>query len=352
MTKHGGDIYGYDKKLIDFSSNISPLGLQPELKKAIENNIPNVIKYPDPDCRALRGAIAKRENLPPSQVICGSGAADIIFQSALAEKPKRALLAAPCFGEYEQALKVTGAETVFYIMKKENGWRLTDDYLGFITPETDVLFLCNPNNPTGITINDKLLDMILLRAYKSGVRVILDECFCDFLDDPKKHSKSCYLSKYPNMMILKSFTKMYALPGLRIGYGLCSDSCFIKRLESVRQPWSVSGPAQAAGTAAAGMECIPEATRKFIRKERDFLCSALKSLNIEYIKPEANYIFFHSRKGLKEALIGYGFLIRDCSNYTGLEAGYYRIAVRKHDENAAFAEALKKLWRDTLWQKQ
>lgn len=350
MVEHGGNVYGYNKKLIDFSSNISPLGLQPELKKAIEESIPDVVRYPDPDCRALREAVAKRENVLPSQVICGSGAADIIFQSVLAERPKRALLAAPCFSEYEQALKAFGTDIVFYQMKEENGWRLLDDYLDYIVPETGMLFLCNPNNPTGITINDNLLDMILERAYKSGVRVVLDECFCDFLDCPEKHSKYRYLSKYPNMMILKSFTKMYSLPGLRIGYGLCSDSGFIKRIESVRQPWSVSGPAQAAGIAAAGMAGIPAKTRAAVSKERDFLCRALRSLNIKYTKPEANYVFFHSRCGLKEWLLTYGFLIRDCSNYTGLDTGYYRIAVRKHDENAVFVRALKKIWRDEPWQ--
>lgn len=350
MVEHGGNIYGYDKKLIDFSSNISPLGLQPELKKAIEESIPNVVKYPDPDCRALREAVAKRENVLPSQVICGSGAADIIFQSVLAERPKRALLAAPCFSEYEQALKAAGTDIVFYQMKEENGWRLLDDYLNYIVPDTGMLFLCNPNNPTGITINDNLLDMILARAYKSGVRVVLDECFCNFLDCPEKHSKYRYLTKYPNMMILKSFTKMYAMPGLRIGYGLCSDSCFIKRIESERQPWSVSSIAQAVGIAAAGMVGIPAQTRMTIRKERDFLCGAFKLLNIKYTKPEANYIFFHAEPGLKEALLTYGFLIRDCSNYTGLYAGYYRIAVRRHDENAALVKALKEIRRDAPWQ--
>ena len=211
---------------------------------------------------------------------------------------------------------------------------MTEEILQAITPEMDLLILCNPNNPTGQVVERPLLLKILKRCKEAGVNLLLDECFVDFLDHPDQATMTGFLKEYPNLLIVKAFTKIFCMPGLRLGYGLCSDLGLLEEMDRFLQPWNVSVPAQIAGVAAMkNQKEYLEETRMFLKEEREKLRRQMEELGDRVIGSRANYLFFASEKGLYEKALEAGFLIRNCGNYRGLGEGYYRIAVRTKEEN-------------------
>lgn len=335
---HGGDIYSYNSDILDFSSNINPLGLTEGIINGIKESVTDIIHYPDVECRRLRRSIADYENTDINNIICGNGAAEIIFNIAQALKPKRVVFTAPTFMEYENAADTVSAEKNYYYLKEENNFDIKEDILDYIDSTINMLFICNPNNPTGRLIPFDLMIKILNKAAENNVFVLIDECFMDFVENG--YSLNKVINKYDNIMILKAFTKMYAMPGLRLGYGICSNEDIIEKIHRARQPWSISVLAEAGGLAALKERELPQKTRDYIRLEKNYIMSELKRLNIKYVNSEANYILIKAEKNLHKKLIEHNILIRDCSNYVGLEEGYYRIAVKKHSENKRLLKVL------------
>lgn len=336
---HGGDIYR-NAECIDFSANINPLGTPEMVKKAMRDSLNQVHTYPDISCEKLREELGQFHKVKPEHVICGNGAADIIYRYVYALKPKSALVLAPCFAEYEQALQVVGAEVEHYSLDS-NTFCLREDFLDVLTKDLDVVFLCNPNNPTGKTIPQSLILQILQQCRQKHIRLFLDECFLDFLPDEKERSlvKQALGASY--IFILRSFTKMYAVPGIRLGYGICTDTILLSNMYQAGPPWNVSVPAQATGVAALSQQSFVENTRCFIQKERKFLTEQLARLHISFWESSANYILLYDTLDLKEKLLEEGILIRDCSNYVGLSKGYYRIAVKDRESNQKLIGALQ-----------
>lgn len=332
MHIHGGDIYTY-QNMLDFSANINPLGIPESVVRAAAAGAAASASYPDTKCRRLKAAIAAHEQTPEEYVVCGNGAADLIFQLALAAKPRRALLLAPGFHEYEQALRTVDCQVDFFYLKEEDGFRLTDAYLEALTPGLDIVFLCNPNNPTGLAVPRPVLLRILEKCRDIGARLVMDECFNEFLDEPAAYSLKPELSAYPNLFILKAFTKIYAMPGLRLGYGLCADQALLAALVEAAQPWSVSIPAQEAGLAALTETEYVARAKMLVKDERERLQDALAALGCRTYGSMANYIFFRSVPGLAEACRTHNLLLRDCSNYQGLCPGYFRAAVKLPEQN-------------------
>ncbi|HIU10621.1 MAG TPA: aminotransferase class I/II-fold pyridoxal phosphate-dependent enzyme [Candidatus Avidehalobacter gallistercoris] len=332
MHIHGGDIYTY-QNMLDFSANINPLGIPESVVRAAAAGAAASASYPDPKCRRLKAAIAAHEQTPEEYVVCGNGAADLIFQLALAAKPRRALLLAPGFHEYEQALRTVDCQVDFFYLKEEDGFRLADAYLEALTPGLDIVFLCNPNNPTGLAVPRPALLRILEKCRDIGARLVMDECFNEFLDEPAAYSLKPELSAYPNLFILKAFTKIYAMPGLRLGYGLCADQALLAALAEAAQPWSVSIPAQEAGLAALTETEYVARAKALVKDERERLQDALAALGCRTYGSMANYIFFRSVPGLAEACRAHNLLLRDCSNYQGLCPGYFRAAVKLPEQN-------------------
>ncbi len=332
MHIHGGDIYTY-QNMLDFSANINPLGIPESVVRAAAAGAAASAAYPDTKCRRLKAAIAAHEQVPKEYIVCGNGAADLIYQLALAARPKRALLLAPGFYEYEQALRTVGCRVDFFYLKEEDGFRLTDAYLEALTPGVDIVFLCNPNNPTGLAVPRPLLRKVLAKCRKIGARLVMDECFNEFLDEPAAYSLKPELAAYPNLFILKAFTKIYAMPGLRLGYGLCADGALLAALAEAAQPWSVSLPAQEAGLAALTETEYVARARALVKAERERLQNALAALGCRTYGSMANYIFFRSVPGLAEAARTHDILLRDCSNYEGLCPGYFRAAVKLPEQN-------------------
>lgn len=343
---HGGDIYTRPYR-IDFSANINPLGTPPAVLEAACRGVSRAADYPDIHCRKLRQAISRREEVPADQIICGNGAAELIFALAQAVKPRRALLTAPGFAEYEQALGILGdgCRTEFYLCRKEQGFRLEEDYLDRIGEELDLIFLCNPNNPTGLLIDPNLLERIMKKCRDCGVLLVLDECFNGLLPDGETHSMKKRLDGTPNLFLLKAFTKLYAMAGLRLGYGLCSDEKLLEKMHRVMQPWNVSIPAQEAGTAAMEEREFEQKSREYVARELEFMKREFGRLGITFYDSKANYLFFEGPADLYDCCGEEGILIRDCSNYRGLGPGYFRVAVKRHEENEELLRVLEKILR-------
>ena len=342
--KHGGDIYSREIEM-DYSANISPLGLPRRSVEAIRASLERLVHYPDVECRSLRAMLSEKTGIPADFILCGNGAAELIFALANGCRPKKALVAAPGFAEYEQALSGCGCEVSFYELKEENGFAYQEDYLQKITEELDMVFLCNPNNPTGGTVDRPFLLAVAERCQACGCILVVDECFNQFLDQAECFTMKPYLEQYPDLVILDAFTKIYAMPGLRLGYCMTANESIRKNLRSVMQPWSVSTLAQVAGEAALEEEFYVDEVRTVIREERGFLEHEMRKMGLTVFPARANFIFFKGPEDLVERLLEKAILIRDCSNYRGLKKGYFRIAVRGHRENEALMQAFEAVLR-------
>ena len=171
----------------------------------------------------------------------------------------------------------------------------------------------------------------------------MDECFLDFVPEPEKYTLKAFLEEYENLFLLKAFTKRYAIAGVRLGYGLCGNKELLEKIESVCQPWNVSSMAQAAGLAALEEKAYVEEGRQITFKEAAYLKKEIEVLGYKVYPSMANYVFFEGSENLYEQLEKKKILIRDCSNYTGLSKGYYRVAVKMHEENEKLIQALKEL---------
>ena len=346
---HGGDWAGFalahGRPPLDFSANISPLGVPTGVQEALREAAGQADRYPDPLCRDLRAALADHEGVPAERILCGNGAADLIFRAVLARRPRRALVTAPTFAEYETALETVGCTVERFVLRAENSFALDSGFPDAITPETDMVFLCEPNNPTGVTTDPALLTRILERCRETGTLVVLDECFGAFLDAPEAHTRKGDLGKFPNLLILKAFTKLYAMAGVRLGYAFCADTELLERMRRAGQPWPVSSLAQAAGAAALRETEYVLQVRELLAAERPWLAAELRRLGMRVVPGEANYLLFASPRELSAPLTERGILLRCCGNFEGLDDSWYRAAVRTHEENQRLVEALEEVLR-------
>jgi len=347
--KHGADIFaaakisGIDENsIIDFSSNINPLGIPLSVEKAIINSIKYSSRYPDIHYRRLIEGISVYENVPVSYIFPSNGAAEVIFRIALSLKPAYALLTAPTFSEYESALKTVDCSIKYYYLNESENFNITRSIFDEINT-VDVVFICNPNNPTGQITDNNLLEKIIAQCKLSDTIVVIDECFMDFVKDKEKFSVCHLLKKYDNLIVLKAFTKIFAVPGIRIGYCMSSNEKIIDNLKKAGPPWNVSVPAQEAALAAVNEKDYLSQSIEFIRNQRKYLIDEIKKLNITSYESYANYILFKINDDidLKEEFIKKGILIRSCANYKNLSDKYYRIAVKTEKENKLFIEILK-----------
>lgn len=342
MTKHihGGNIYQH-QNCMDFSANCNPLGTPESVKEAVKGWLNRLECYPQVGCGPLCQAIAEYEGVKASQVLCGNGAADLIFTLCRTVKPAHALLPCPTFAEYGQALESVDCCLDYYELTQEHGFSLGRDFLDCLTPELDMVFLCNPNNPTGVLTERDFLMEVLDKCSENNIFLVVDECFLDFVKEPEQYTLKEDLEKYPCLFLLKAFTKRYAMAGLRLGYGLCGNRELLDKMEACTQPWNVSSLAQAAGLAALQEKEYVEAGRKLVFEEADFLKREMAAVGLKVFDSRANYLFFKGPADLYEKCLEKGILIRDCSNYPGLCRGYYRIAVKKHEDNCRFLAAVK-----------
>ena len=343
---HGGKIpvKKSDHNIIDFSSNITPLGIPNSVKLIIKKNLDKVQFYPDPKSENVISSLEKYTHLSKSNIIVGNGAIEILYNFCFAflSKTTKVLIHVPTFQEYETAVKLSNCKISYF--KSLNLSTNIDSFISQI-PKSGCIFLCNPNNPTGELLSKKELLSIIIVAKKLKTIVFIDECFIELV--PKSNeSVISYVKKYDNLFILRSLTKSFGLPGLRIGYA-CGSKEIIKILQKIKIPWSVNSLAQDAANAVIKNISHIKQSNIIIQKESKYLEDNISFLNgFECISSSTNFILIKTKYDstkLQTKLLKNKILIRDCKNFRGLDNHYIRIAVKSHKDNVKLVKALEKI---------
>jgi threonine-phosphate decarboxylase len=340
---HGG-VYSVNPKLVrvDCSSSINPLGTPRRAIAAIQKSAKSLAPmYPDPECTELKIGLSRYLRVGPEWISVGNGAMEIIYWFAQAFAKSRVVIPAPTFCEYELASRKAGAEVTFVPL---HNFELDVDEIIEKAKGADAIFLCNPNNPTGMLATKEIRKVI--ENIDSSTKVLLDECFVELVDDPDANSMMDMIEKFDNLVILRSLTKSFGLAGLRVGYSVCSPA-LADKLSANRIPWNVNGLAQAAGAAALADERHLPKARAIVKKERKFLQDNIGRLkSFKPLRSDANY-FLVDLQGrnpmqFRDALLKKtGVLVRDCSTFTGMGSQYVRVAVKSHRENLQLLKALE-----------
>jgi threonine-phosphate decarboxylase len=338
-----------DKEIIDFSANINPLGFPQKVKEIISFHTQAISHYPDSDCKILKKALSQYLNINENNLLIGNGSMELIFLITFALRPKRTLIPIPAFGEYERAVDLIKGKCFFLKTCESNDFAIKVNEIVKHLSYVDLVFVCNPNNPTGFLFGKEELRFLANRCEKKGVFLIIDEAFMDFVKEKNQLSLIKYAITKSHVLVLQSMTKFFALAGLRLGY-LIGNKTLLKSIKTYQPPWSVNVLAQLAGVEILKDRSFIKETRKYIFAQRKWLFDELKKL--EYLKPylpTANFIFCKLKGSQINAkqLCGYcgrkGVLIRDCSNFRGLDNHFIRIAVRKKEENSKLIKTLKEL---------
>lgn len=352
-SQHGGNIIeaaavmGVDANtLIDFSANINPLGMPDSLKRAITENLALAERYPDVEYRALHQALANHHKIPQEWVLAGNGETELIFNLVQQLSPRKALLLTPGFAEYRRALARVGCEITDFHLSEEQGWQPDESLLSALSPDLDCLFLCTPNNPTGLLLDRLLLLAVAQRCRENNIALIIDEAFLDFI--PDEAGLIPHLSNFPRLYVLRSLTKFFAIAGLRLGYLVSADTVTVGRIREQREPWTINAFAALAGEVILNDSTYIEASHHWLSNEQPRLFNALNALpGITVWPPRANYIFLRcdiEGVDLQRALLEKNILIRHCANYPGLDVRYYRVAIKSPADNDKLLEALRQMF--------
>lgn len=354
--EHGGNIHdfaavGEMKQIIDFSANINPLGMSETTIQAIQSQIQQLIHYPDPHGRELKTAIAKEYQIPIDTITLGNGAVELLYVLSHILKPKKVLLPVPSFSEYERAAVASGATIAYFYLSPAMNFMLDWNLLLAKLKEADLLFLGNPNNPTGNLFLVDELERCIVAAKKEHCFVVIDESFIDFRSDAELYTCRHLVQKYDNLLVLQSLTKFYAIPGLRLGFAITNPQ-LVAQIDLGKDPWNVNHLAQKAGVAGLADSSYKKATQEFLDKEICFLYEELCKIKfLQVYRPSVNFILLNLANTnftaitLREKLLENHILIRDCSNYPGLTNQYVRIAVKTHPDNCILLKALHKIIR-------
>ena len=341
---HGGDIYDKNNIEYDFSVNLNPLGCPSPVREAVLEAAVLSGRYPDYYQRAFKKAVAKAEGVEPSQVIGGNGASELLMSLVRMLKPKSAVIVTPGFSGYSHVLNsIKDCESREYALSEDKDFKLDSGILKVITDDLSLVMLGNPNNPTGRYIRPALAEKIFNKCLETGTYLIVDESF-HYLT---KGSKSMvpHIDEYKGLFVISSYTKLFSLPGARIGYCICAEEN-ITGLKAFLPEWNMSIIAQRSGELCARLLRLTNyasETQREVSKERDFLSNELVKAGVRVFPSDTCFIMFYSKLPLYDLLLEKGILIRDLSTVPGLKKGYYRIAVKSHEENVVLVDMLKEL---------
>lgn len=353
---HGGNIQAYLKeknpsfknRIIDFSANINPLGLAPKIRKTIIKNLDILIHYPEPESKQLKEQLAYLHNIDSHNLLVGNGSIEFIHLIPKALKVKKALIITPTFSEYEFAVRINQAQPIFVNTSERNDFKIDCLRIKNFIPKVDLVFLCNPNNPTGFVMPlDDILELLDL-CKKSDTTLLVDEVFMDFVKDSEKLTMAGEVSKNNPVLVMKSLTKFFAIPGLRLGY-LIGSKNLIRKIAPFLYPWNVNALAQIVACAVFKDRDYIEKSIQFILKEKEYLFNQLKKIKgLKVYYPSANFVFcklkdssIQSAEKLNQKLILRGIIIRTCGNFRGLNDRFFRVAVRTREENNRLIRSLK-----------
>jgi len=348
--EHGGNIFAVARSLgipperiVDFSASINPLGMAPGVRDALGNCIDRLLHYPDKGAAELKASLASYHGVDAAQLTVANGSTELIHLIPRVFGGSRALIVAPAFAEYACALERSGWQIDYFTLDSGNGFALSLPALQEKLAEGfDMLFICNPGNPTGALIPKDEIAEVLELCRGNGVFLVLDEAFIDFCEE---ESTKDLIGKFERAVLLRSMTKFFAIPGLRLGYAIGAPGT-IDAIASLQDPWSVNTAAQVAGIVSLGDAEYCERTRSYVAMERDFLCGGLGRLpSLSVFPSRANYLLAEIRSGssagkLRTRLMESGILIRDCGNFQGLDGRFFRVAVRLREENSRLLDLL------------
>ena len=382
MDFHGGNIYKVFreknlKEILDYSSNINPYGIPEGLKKRIIENLEILERYPDPDYVELREKLANLNNVNLSDIVLGNGATEIIFLFMKVINPKKILIVSPTFGEYERAVKATEIpgdivslscsgdnknienkeiEIEYFELKESDDFKLNIGNLkNELEKKYDLLIICNPNNPTGKFLKLTQTEEILKECNKYDTKLFIDEAFIEFLADGMKESIINTEENKKNLFVTRAFTKFFAIPGLRLGYGMYFDKELEQKISEKKEPWSVNNIAEMAGLTVLDDTEYIEKTLKWIAEEKVYMYEKLNEISgIKVYETEVNFItgkidenLFSEGlnvKILREKMLEQGILIRDASNFKFLDERFFRLAIKDRESNDRVIEVLKEIF--------
>lgn len=365
---HGGNIYKIFReknidKILDYSSNINPYGLPESLKKEIFEKLFVLERYPDPDYIELREKIAEKNNLNIENIIVGNGATEIIFLFMKILSPKKVLIVSPTFGEYERAIKSSiladdSLEINYFELKEAENFVLNIKNLETeLENNYDLLILCNPNNPTGQFLKLKKLEEILKICEQKNTKLFVDEAFVEFVEDWENESIINSKENKENLFVIRAFTKFFAIPGLRLGYGICFNNNLLKKMLEKKEPWSVNNIADLAGQTVLDDENYIQKTKEWIKDQKKYMYENLNKIEgLRAYKTEVNFILLKIEdnllekgldvKNLREKMLEKGILIRDASNFIYLDKHYFRLAIKDKPNNKKVIETLTSILKN------
>jgi threonine-phosphate decarboxylase len=355
--EHGENIYRLaeelnvqERAIIDFSTINNPLCVSKKIKAEIRKNLKYLHNYPDPDAKRLRKRLAHYHGIDMETILCGNGSTELIYLIARTLKPQRVLFPAPTFSEYERAVTIVGSkdqrtQIEHVILKKELGFRIDPDELIAVLqrgveskPSFDMVFLCNPNNPTGMFLKKDAVHKIADAAKEMQCYLVVDEANIDFCSDGSIIKN---VERNPNLIVLRSLSGFYALAGLRIGYGIFPHH-IVPRLKEQREPWTVNSLSQRAAVVALKDKVFRKESLKIISQEKKFLEKSFQKIGIEFFKSDAHFylVKMDNAHEICRQLRNKGILVRNCDNVRGLDSTYIRIAVKSHKENTILIKEL------------
>lgn len=338
MYKHGGDVFENAVKH-DFSININPHGMPLEIAEAIKNAVAGADIYPDYKSRKLAMLIAKKHGTCENQIVIGNGASELILAIARMGA-KTATVIQPTFSEYKSSLETAGVAVFDYQMGASLTFEMAD--VGEI-PTCDICFICNPNNPTGKLVDVEVLKALAKHLEKNGGILVVDECFIELTNG---ESLDKILAVHSNIIIIRAFTKSYAMAGVRLGYLICGSSQNAEKIKGQLPMWNVSHLAQKGGEVAIEKCSDFSGMLETVKKGRKYLCESLENFGFEVYKSDANFILFKADFDLKTPLLQRGILIRDASNFSGLTKNTFRICVSTQDKNEILINNIKEIIKE------
>lgn len=348
MNFHGGDIYSLQNRVLDFSSNINPLGVPESFRQSLMERMDDFIRYPDLKYRALRGALAEYlEFNEPELIIPGNGAVELIFKTIASLGVRRMITLSPTFSEYAHAGEQRGVEVIDLPGYGPDFDSLhTDELLERLEPKTLVV-ICNPNNPTGTFVPRDQMCRLAEKLLNSDCFLLIDEAFIEFTDEYPANSMVGELNRFPNLLIVRAATKFFGMPGIRLGFAVSRNRELVQEIENRLEPWNVNAAAVIAGCTVYRDREYIERSREWVRTERTFLFEKLRAIPELTVYPsKTNYHLVRIKSPdldawqFKGKMITKGILVRTPDGFHHLSPYHLRLAVKDRASNEKMVQAI------------
>ncbi|WZL80459.1 histidinol-phosphate transaminase [Vallitaleaceae bacterium 9-2] len=353
---HGSDVekvakfYHLDEKsIINFSGNVNPLGLSEQLQEKLIANIDLVTNYPDPDYHTLKASISQYASTQSEYVLLGNGTTELIAHYIDYVHPKKALIIGPTYSEYEKKISSCDAGVVYYPLSESNDFKIDiETIITMCTTDIDLVVLCNPNNPTASLITSKELTPLFDHLKALGLHILIDETYMDFIANADHISAINLVERYSNCIVLRSFSKFFSAPGLRLGYGITSDFKCHESMEKQRHHWAINSLAAFAGSELMKDSAFIEHTHQFIESERIRVGTLLSTISALKVFPNYGNFFFvkiihpqYTTQKLFDHLIKRHLMIRNTASFPFLHGEYFRFSLSTRANNDLLIDALQ-----------